>query len=171
MSANGFFGKAKKFIITRGVGYFLTLPALVFVIVALCLYSDNDVPSFSGGLYASVIAFSIIAIVLCLITLFLDFGIFAIAMKPVKYIAYLFCLAAFMWLIQSQVAFISNVFVAIDGEEFTSAYIAMFVMFALAFVFLLFAAILHSWCPWVRKSKKSKVDGNSDGETAAGVNA
>ena len=39
--------KIKKFFAGRGVGYYLTLPAIAFCIAAFCLYRANGVTSFS----------------------------------------------------------------------------------------------------------------------------
>ncbi len=136
--------KVKKFFAGKGVGYYLTLPALIFSITALCLYQKNGVTSFNPELNASAIAYISVCIALCVIGLVIDF-------KPVKYVAYLLCLYSFMWFIYSQVTYIANVFVAIDGYGFTSGFKATMAMFVISFIFVLFSAVLNSWKPWVKK--------------------
>lgn len=84
---------------------------------------------------------------LCAVSLVVDF-------KPIRYIAYLFCLYAFMWFILSQAAYIGNVFVAIDGYTFTGGFIATTVMYVLSFLFTLLSAILSKWRPWAEKAKE-----------------
>lgn len=138
--------KIKKFFVGKGVGYYLTLPALIFCIVALCLYKQNGVTSFNPELNPSAIAYISVCIALCVISLIIDF-------KPIKYVAYLLCLYSFMWFIFSQVTYIANVFVAIDGYTFTSGFISTMVFFILSFIFVLLSGILNSWRPWARKNK------------------
>lgn len=133
--------KIKKFLAGKGIGYYLTVPALVFCVVALCLYCKNGITSFSPELNTSAIAYICVCIALCAISLAVDF-------KPVKYIAYLLCLYSFMWFIYSQVTYIANVFVAIDGYTFTGEFIGTLVFFVLSFVFVLLAGVLRSWRPW-----------------------
>lgn len=109
--------KIKKFLAGRGVGYYLTLPAILFCIAAVCLYSRTGVTSFNPELNKNAIAYVVAGLALCAVSLVVDF-------KPIRYIAYLFCLYAFMWFIFSQVTYIANVFVAIDGYTFTGGFIA-----------------------------------------------
>ena len=42
--------KVKKFLSGKGVGYYLTLPAIALCIAALCLYRENGVTSFNPEL-------------------------------------------------------------------------------------------------------------------------
>lgn len=140
--------KIKKFFAGKGVGYYLTIPALIFCIVALCLYVQNGVTSFNPELNSRAIGYISASIALLGISLIVDF-------KPVKYIAYLFCLYSFMWFIYSQVTYIANVFVAIDGYTFTSGFKSTMALFILSFLFVLLSGILNSWRPWNRKIKNS----------------
>lgn len=150
----------KKFLAGKGVGYYLTLPALIFCIIALSLYTQNGVTSFNPELNASAIAYISVCIALCVISLVVDF-------RPIKYIAYLLCLYAFMWFIYSQVTYIANVFVAIDGYTFTGGFIATTVFYVLSFVFVLLSAVLGSWRPWKKKTQSSDVGGATDGAQTA----
>ena len=139
--------KIKKFLAGKGVGYYLTLPAIAFCIAALCLYRANCVTAFNPELNKNAIAYIIVCLAICVVSLVVDF-------KPIRYIAYLFGMYAFLWFIFSQVTYIANVFVAIDNTSFTSGFIATAVMYVLSFVFTLLAAILSKWRPWVKKVKE-----------------
>lgn len=138
--------RIKKFFAGKGVGYYLTLPALIFCIIALSLYINNGVTSFNPELNTSAIAYVSVCIALCVLSLIIDF-------KPVRYVAYLFCLYSFMWFIYSQVTYIANVFVAIDGYTFTSGFKSTMAFFILSFIFVLLSGILNSWRPWVKNNK------------------
>ena len=59
-----------------------------------------------------------------------------------------------MWFIYSQVTYIANIFVAIDGYTFSGGFIATAVMYVLSFLFTLLAAILNNWKPWGKKAKE-----------------
>lgn len=139
--------KIKKFFAGRGVGYYLTLPAIAFCIAAICLYRANGVTAFNPELNKNAIAYLIVCLSICVVSLVVDF-------KPIRYIAYLFCLYAFMWFIFSQVTYIANIFVGIDNTTFTNGFIATAVMYVLAFLFTLLAAILSKWRPWAKKAKE-----------------
>lgn len=130
-----------------GVGYYLTLPAIAFCIAAICLYRANGVTAFNPELNKNAIAYLIVCLSICVVSLVVDF-------KPIRYIAYLFCLYAFMWFIFSQVTYIANIFVGIDNTTFTNGFIATAVMYVLAFLFTLLAAILSKWRPWAKKAKE-----------------
>ena len=139
--------KVKKFLSGKGVGYYLTLPAIALCIAALCLYRENGVTSFNPELNTRAIAYIVVCLAFCVVSLIVDF-------KPIRYVAYLFCLYAFMWFILSQAAYIGNVFVAIDGYTFTDGFIATTVMYVLSFLFTLLSAILSKWRPWAEKAKE-----------------
>ena len=131
------------------MGYYLNLPSIAFCIAALCLYRENGVTSFNPELNTGAIAYVAVCLALCALSLVVDF-------KPIRYVAYLFCLYAFLWFIYSQVTYIANVFVAIDGYTFTAGFIATAVMYVLSFVFTLIAAILNDWKPWNKKPKEER---------------
>ena len=141
--------KVKKFLSGKGAGYYLTLPSIAFCIAALCLYRENGVTSFNPELNTGAIAYVAVCLALCALSLVVDF-------KPIRYVAYLFCLYAFMWFIYSQVTYIANVFVAIDGYTFTAGFIATAVMYVLSFVFTLMSGILNDWKPWNKKPKEER---------------
>ncbi len=126
----------KNFLKGKGVGYYLTLPALIFCVAALCLYYQNGITSFNPELNMGAVGLIAASIVLSVISLIADF-------KPVRYLAYLLCLGSFMGFILSQATYIANVFVAIDGYTFTVGFIATVVMYVLSIVFTLLAGILN----------------------------
>ena len=72
----------------------------------------------------------------------------AVDIKPLRYISYFLYLYAFMGFIYSQVNYIANVFVAIDGNTFTAGFIATAVCLVLAFGIMLAAAITTNVAPW-----------------------
>lgn len=129
-----------KFFKTRGVGYYLTIPGLVLGIVALIMYNQTGVTSFSPALNQNAIICLSVGISLCALSLIADF-------KEIKYIAAIIFLYSFMWYLYSQVTYITNVFVAIDGNTFTADFIVTFLSFILAFVVTLLAGILTRWHP------------------------
>lgn len=134
-------GKIRNYLKTRGVGYYLTLPAIVFSIVAICLYCKNGITSFNRELNSRAIGYVVACIVLCVVSLVVD-------CKPIRYVAYLLCLYAFLWFIYSQVTYIANVFIAIDGYGFSGGFIATLVFYVLAFGFTLASAIADHAAPW-----------------------
>ena len=142
--------KVKKFLLNKGVGYYLTLPAIAFCIAAICLYVQNGITSFNPELNASAIAYISVCLALCVISLAVDF-------KPVKDVAYLLCLYSFMWFIYSQVTYIANVFVAIDGYTLSGGFIATAVMYVLSFVCVLLSAALGDLKPWLREKTTIEV--------------
>ena len=131
----------KKFFAGRGLGYWLSLAALVLGFVALGLYYNNGINEFTTKLNGSVIAGIWAAAALCVVALAVD-------IKPLRYISYFLYLYAFMGFIYSQVNYIANVFVAIDGNTFTAGFIATAVCLVLAFGIRLAAAITTNVAPW-----------------------
>lgn len=142
--------KIKKFLLGKGIGYYLTLPALIFCIAAICLYVQNGVTSFNPELNPRAIAYAAVCLVLCAVSLIIDF-------KPIKYVAYLLCLYSFMWFIYSQVTYIANVFVSIDGYTLSGGFIATAVMYVLSSVFVLLAAVLNNIKPWDKEKDTVEV--------------
>lgn len=153
---NAFTEKLKGYFARKGVGYYLTLPALAFLIAAVCIYAADGKTSFNPEINSSAVVLGIIAAVLCVAGVALDFEAANIVVKPIKYAAYLLCLGSFMWFVYSQATFIANVFVAIDGYTFSSPgfefIIPSLVLYLLAALFILLSAILNKWQPWRIKS-------------------
>lgn len=136
--------KVKYFLKNKGVGYYLTPVAMVLLVVAICLYANNGVTAFSPKLEARAIAYAAVSLAVCLVSLVVDF-------KPIKYVAYLLGLYAFMWFVYSQVTYIANVFVAIDGYTFSSEFLATLVCYIAAAVVALISAITDKWQPWAKQ--------------------
>lgn len=140
--------KVKKFLSGKGVGYYLTLPGQSRCVSRRCACT---VKTGSRPLTPSSIPVRLHILSSASLSassaLFVDF-------KPIRYVAYLFCLYAFMWFIYSQVTYIANIFVAIDGYTFSGGFIATAVMYVLSFLFTLLAAILNNWKPWGKKAKE-----------------
>lgn len=127
----------KKFFMTRGLGYFMSVPALVLAIVGFSLYSANGITEFNADLSSSAIAAFIVGIVVCVVGFVLDY-------KPVKFLSSLFLLFAAVDCIAYQANYIANVMVAIDGNSFSSEFIATAVCSLLAWLFQLLSAVLDS---------------------------
>ena len=136
--------KVKNFLKNRGVGYYLTPIAMALLVAAICLYAANGVTAFSPKLEARAIVYAAISLAVCLATLVVDF-------KPLKYVAYLLGLYAFMWFVYSQVTYIANVFVAIDGYAFSAGFVATLVCYVAAAVVALVSAITDKWQPWAKQ--------------------
>lgn len=143
--------KIKKFILTRGLGYFFSVPALLFAILGMVYYCDNGVTMFNVDLStASVVAFAL-GIAVCVIGFIIDF-------KPIKFLSSLFLLFAFADCISYQGNYIVNVLVGIDGNSFTSEFILTAVFSGLAWLFQLLASALDG----IRIFKIKKEDGQQN---------
>ena len=138
----------KKFLSGKGVGYYLTLPAIIFGILAIVMYGKTGITDFNTQLSTGVLVCGWIGVGLLIISLAFEF-------KPVKYVAYLLFLFAFFAYIQTQATYIANVFVSIDGNTFTGGFIATVVFYVLSFVVTLLAAALSTWRPWAKKEEEA----------------
>lgn len=133
----------KKFFAGRGVGYYLSLLAVICGVVAGVCYIRTGVTSFSPELNTLALVCIWTAVALCVLTAVLDF-------KDIRYIAAMVFLYGFMWYIYSQVTYIANVFVAIDGYGFTAEFLVTLIFLLLSFVLALLAGILTKWRPWTK---------------------
>ncbi len=124
----------KKKLKGKGVGYFLTIPAVILGILSVYLYMKNGVTVFSPELDNGVIAVFWIAVVASAINLFVEW-------KGFKYLSYLLFLYAFILYIGTQVNYITNVFVSIDGYTFSAGFIATTAVMAVTVALQLVAAI------------------------------
>ena len=137
--------KVKNFLLNKGVGYYITPITMALLVAALCLYAKNGVTAFSPKLEARAIVYAAISLAVCLVTLVVD-------LKPLKYVAYLLGLYAFMWFVYSQVTYIANVLVGIDGYTFTAEFISTLVCYIAAAVVALVSAITDRWQPWAKQN-------------------
>lgn len=137
--------KLKKYFAGRGVGYYMTLPAIICMAAAYNLYCKNGITQFQPSLNST-------AIICCWVA----FGIGALSLvfdcKYIRFVAYLVALYSFMMFINSQVTYIANVFVSIDGNSFSGGFIATMVTFLLGAVLLIVSGCLTDWHPWVKEA-------------------
>lgn len=133
----------RKFIADRGIGYYISLFALVCGIVSGVMYICTGVSSFNPELNVGALVCIWSGVVLSAVTVVLDY-------KNIRYIAAMLFLYGFMWYIYSQVTYIANVFVAIDGYGFTAEFLITFIFLLLSFVSALLAGILSKWRPWTK---------------------
>lgn len=134
-------GAIKKFVTERGLGYWLSFAAIALGFVALGLYYKCGVNDFATELSSSVIAAVWAAAALAVIA-------FVIDLKVVRYVSYLVYLYAFIAFIGTQVNYIANVLVSIDGNSFTPDFLGAAICFALAAFVMLAAAITTRVAPW-----------------------
>lgn len=158
--------KVKQIFAERGLGFYLAVPAIVFAVLALVWYRGNGVTEFSPQLNSSAVACLIVGMALCVLSMAADVvpgRWVSAAAKPVRYAAYLVELYAFLMFLYSQVTYIANVFVSIDGNSFTAGFIATAVFFVLAAAFTLVSAALNACRPW-QKAKKEQMLGEVQDE-------
>ena len=125
----------KSFFQARGAGYFLALPALLLGVLAYVLYAKNGITEFNPTLSQKAIIAVFVGAGLCAVSL-------VFAYKPVKYLAYLAYLYAFLAFLNSQITYIVNVFVSIDGSTFSAGFLLTAASFLLAMLLALVSAIL-----------------------------
>lgn len=140
----------KKFMAGRGVGYYLSLLALICGIVGVATYTATGTNSFNPELNVSCLVCCWLAVALCAATVAFDF-------KDIRYIAAMLFLYGFLMFIYSQVNYIANVFVGIDGNVLTGEFFCAFVTMFLAFVLSLLAGILTKWRPWTGRNAGTEV--------------
>ncbi|MGN0813794.1 MAG: hypothetical protein ACI4MH_01005 [Candidatus Coproplasma sp.] len=151
----------KNFLATHGVGYYLTLPAIVFAVAALILYEQTGVTEFNPQIDSSATVSIIVGVALALVAV--GVGLIPSAWgeyleKPLLYASYLVIFYAFIRYIGSQATYIANVFVAIDGNSFTAGFICTFVFFIISFVLALLSGCLLFWRPWAKKDTVTIVE-------------
>ena len=126
----------------------LLLVSMLFQLVSLILYGATGLTEFTAELSSAVLAFNILSLIsgagIVLITVLgicekytkkvLDIGI---------YVVYLFGLLAWLFYITSQVNYLVNIFVAIDGTKLTAAFILTVLFFLFAWFAALVSAILY----------------------------
>lgn len=133
----------KKFLAGRGLGYYLSLLAVICGIVAGIMYTCKGATSFNPDLNSGVVVCVWLGVALCAVTAVFD-------LKDIRYVASMIFLYGFMWYIYSQVTYIANVFVAIDGYGFTPVFIITFIFLLLSFALALLSGILTKWHPWAK---------------------
>lgn len=139
--------KIKNFLAGRGVGYYLSLLAVVCGMLAGILYICTGVSSFNPDLNVSALVCIWVAVAMCAVSAVFDF-------KDIRYVAAMLFLYGLLMYIDSQVTYIANVFVAIDGYGFTSGFLSTLIFSLLSFVVALLAGILTKWRPWAKNQVK-----------------
>lgn len=150
----------KNVLIKRGIAVGFALVAFVCSIVTYCMYQKAGVNDFVAELSDSVNALMIWAIVLSAI-----FTVFEV--KLGKYATYIVMLAAWLSFITSQVNYITNILVAIDGTAITSEFVLTVVFGALAWIFMLVSAIIQRreiGSQGIKRAKKEKVQEAANNE-------
>ena len=153
-------GGLKNFVRTRGVGYYLTIPAIVAAIVSIALYQANGKNIYSPDYNTTVFVCLGVGIALAVISLFTDLVPYkwtGDVAKIVRTVAYLIFLYAVLQYVYTQIAFLGAVFVAIDVEQYEPLipdFMSTIVTMGVTAVIALVAALLDSWRPWARGEAK-----------------
>lgn len=113
-------------------GYILIVLALVLSVLAFFLYRGNVDTRFGSVSTSAEITF-VIGIVLCIVSLFLNY-------REIKYAAAAVLLYACLVSISSQSLFITNVLVGIDGNAFSAGFICASVFSFLAWILALISS-------------------------------
>lgn len=127
--------KVLSIIKRKGLGDIFMAAALLLAIVGLILYCLTGATIFNPNLNSKVIASLGVAVGLSI--LFLVFST-----KMGRYLVYLLLLFAFIEFINSQVTYIANVFVAIDGSTFSASFVGTFLSILLAAILAFVSGIL-----------------------------
>ena len=127
--------KLKNYFSTRTLGFFVTVPAIVFAVAGLLAYRAYGATEFSPTLSVEAQAGFVAGIVLCAVSLVLEY-------RPVRFFGYLALLYACLTCMAVQATYIVNVFVSIDGNTFSDGFILTAVLSVLAWVTALAATVL-----------------------------
>ena len=146
--------KGGKFISGIGIGFYLTILAVIATVLAWIFYARNGITDFNVELNSAALVSLGIGIGLSVFSLAADLLPFewaGVFVKPLRYAAYLVELYALVMFIHSQVTYIANVLVSIDGTTFSSGFILTAVFFVAGAFVLLAAAITASVKPFAKK--------------------
>ena len=113
----------KEFFKTRTVGWYVSLASFVFGFITFIIYVARGGNSFSP-VSGVAVAMLVLGWATNLLVLVKDFGVGA-------FVPYIFYIAAFGVLFNSEMAFVSNVLTSIDGTSLDGAFIACFVFLIL----------------------------------------
>ena len=157
--------KLTRYFAGRGAGYWISPAAIVFAVVAICLYASYGVTDFNPEIDAAAIICAAVGAALGLVSMFVDLiplSFSELFVKPLRYISFLVIFYAFIRFIGSQATYIANVFVAIDGNSFSAAFICMFIFYLLSAVAMLLAGSLI--CVPIRRGAVEKTAEVNEGE-------
>ena len=127
--------KLKNYFSTRTLGFFVTIPAIIFAVAGLLVYRAYGATEFSPTLSVEAQAGFVAGIVLCVVSLVLEY-------RPIRFFGYLALLYACLKCLTVQATYIVNVFVSIDGNTFSDGFIMTVAFSVLAWVTALAAVIL-----------------------------
>ena len=127
--------KLKNYFSTRTLGFFVTVPAIAFAVAALLAYRAYGVTEFSPTLSNEAQIGFVAGIVLCAVSLVLEY-------RPVRFFGYLSLLYACLTCVTVQVTYIVNIFVSIDGNTFSDGFIMTVAFSVLAWLTALVATVL-----------------------------
>lgn len=119
----------------RGLSDIFIILALIFGVINLILYLNFGATIFNPKLSGSVTGSLISIIVISSLALLLN-------SKLLKYATFLVYLYSFVEYINTQVTYITNIFVGIDNTEVTSSFICLMIFFVLGLAFSLVSGIL-----------------------------
>ena len=123
----------------KRVSVYLTLAGVICMIAALLLYSKNGITQFSASLSSSALIFTALAAVLGFISIFVN-------TKYLRFAAYLSAVYAFMMFIRSQITYIANVFVSIDGNSFSAGFVWTFDVYLAGILLFIIGGCLTERC-------------------------
>ena len=137
----------KQFLQKRGASLWLALAAMAAGVAAYFLYAKFGITEFSPALSMSAVIALWVGAGLSLLGAVLHW-------KPIKVLAYLVYFYALFGFIGSQVTYIVNIFVSIDGTTFSAGFLATAAAFLVAILAALVSAI-------VTKSEPREVEQNA----------
>ena len=136
----------------------LLILGLALEIAVLVVYSMTGINEFNATLSSPVLVFAIISIVLGLVLLILrvlsidEIKIVKLYLDIVIVANYVIALFAFMFYVISQVNYLANVLVSIDGTKISFTFVLTVSLFVLSFLFTASAAFFYR-----RESKKEDI--------------
>ena len=157
--------RIKSFFRERSLGFYIAFPAMAIALVTIFLYKKIGVTVFSPTLNKETILFLILGISCVAVSLVMSFipcRYVKMFTKLVHFAAYLMCLYAFLMFVYSQINFIANVLVAIDGNSFSGEFILTMVFYILACFLVALSAGLENCVPW--RKKTLAMEGENDEE-------
>ena len=157
--------RVKEFLRERSLGFYLAIPAMIIAFITICLYKSIGITVFSPTLNKETIIFLILGIIFTAISLgmpFIPCKYVKMFTKLVRFVAYLMYLFAFLMFVYSQINFIGNVLVGIDGNSFSGTFILTIVFYILACVLTAVSAGLNNVTPWNKKEELAQEGDEKD---------
>ena len=152
--------KVKEYFASRGLGYYLVLPAIILSVLAMVFYKQNGINMYSSAYRPSVFVCCGLAIFFAALSLCVDRIPVSFAeelVRPARAISFLLLLYAILQYALTQVMFIGAVAVAIDVDQYgplVPGFVATVVCLGGAAVFALLSVCLDRVCPWAKSKEK-----------------